>query len=180
MSDPRPCPFCGAIPVLEATRDPAVSIVSTVTCKRTCPVLGEYAHLEEWNTRATDETMRAEIERLRRENEALKQGLKPTDADRDLAAQVRDLIGVDGIPDEMMLELAAQQIERGQYYECGDFGLVIANEDQASEIERLWEALRTADCLRQCIRAAGIKRHPGIYEAVMGYDATRQALGDKQ
>lgn len=38
------------------------------------------------------------------------------------------------------------------------------------------QGLDMADSLRQAIRAAGVKRTPGLYEAVMAYDAKVAAI----
>lgn len=38
------------------------------------------------------------------------------------------------------------------------------------------QGLDMADRLRQAIRAAGVKRAPGLYEAVMAYDAELSAI----
>jgi|688.fasta_scaffold612140_2 hypothetical protein len=45
--------------------------------------------------------------------------------------------------------------------------------EAADEIERLRAALEAADKLRNGIRAAGVKRMPELYEAVMAFDAAR-------
>ncbi|QZP06846.1 hypothetical protein [Caenibius sp. WL] len=78
------------------------------------------------------ESQAAEIEKHTAEIAALKLPLQPTVGDRHLAAALRD-----GLLDEMETELAAQRIEQGQYYDCGDFGLVIENQRLEAEIERL-------------------------------------------
>lgn len=58
---------------------------------------------------------------------------------------------------------AADEIER----------LRAENERLAAENERLWETVKSADRLREGIRAAGVKRLPELYQEVMYFDNVR-------
>ena len=48
-----------------------------------------------------------------------------------------------------------------------------------AEVERLTAIVRAADAMREGIRQAGVKREPGLYEAVMVYDAALAGEGNE-
>jgi hypothetical protein len=52
--------------------------------------------------------------------------------------------------------------------------------EAASVIEKLRNALKAADKMRDGIRRAGVKRMPEIYMSVMAFDAARAALSDDE
>ena len=143
MSAPelKPCPFCGAgFKIAQEPQDnhPVAGMFYIFhdygplgSSARSCllQVNRHFATKAEaiaaWNTRAHDKEGDDQIVRLEAEVSALKEPLRPTEADLELADALRGMKGFGGIPCEMTLELAAQHIERGRIHHVGDFGTAV-------------------------------------------------------
>lgn len=70
----KPCPFCGNTPKVEIT-NPG-SLIYQPRIYLSCPECGVDSMIPtNWNTRPAEDALKAEVERLKADNERLKKGV---------------------------------------------------------------------------------------------------------
>lgn len=88
MSELKPCPFCGTNPCYEQIEDCGYVNCSNQNCISNVYCLSE----KQWNTRPIEDELRAEIARLKEDNEKWRQLLKTqTSIFRDLTDKIEKL-----------------------------------------------------------------------------------------